>query len=282
MTKKEQTKLSADLQSQTMVLPQQKSNIIVDEDKSREMAILKIYGEIDQPEEYIEEFIELEELSKIYNVVELTLNSPGGSTDTEAELLSILERFGFVITIARGTVASAAFTLWSRGDLRIVADHTLFMAHRESYSMHGKTREHVDIATVFNTVFEDMFDKYAHSLLTKDEIKLAERSDVWLTYKDMIERKACISYADYLKPKNAYTTQEFIVTKEGISMFFNPKTQTFMSATITFTDELEFSDTINYMYDIPFETSIDESNHPEESIKVKEPKEKKKKKNKIK
>lgn len=178
-------------------------NIQVSEDSERGLAILKIYGSIDEPEEYIEELSKLDLLSKKFDVLEITLNSPGGNLNTTVDITSIITKFNYIVTIGKGEVASAAFMLWTMGDIRVVTDYSMYMAHRESYGMYGKTSEHRDAAVTFGKVYEEMFEQCFGDLLTDKEKNIAERSETWISYKDLLDRPGVISYDDYIAPKKS-------------------------------------------------------------------------------
>jgi len=224
-------------------------NILVSDDKDRNLATLKIYGEIENPEEYVEQLTQLEALSKTYSVIEITLNSPGGDLNTTIDILSILKNFETIITIGKGEIASAAFMIWSKGDVRVVTDFALFMAHRESYGMFGKTAEHRSAADKFGMVYEELFDECFGKLLTDDEKVIAQRSETWITYKDLLSRDGVISYKEYLDPKNPVTISEVFITEDNQSFIFDATTGIYLGIDITYNGTIieNFSD---YLYGI--------------------------------
>jgi ATP-dependent protease ClpP protease subunit len=224
-------------------------NIQVAEDKERNLAVLKIYGTIEEPEEYIEELAKLEILSKNYDVLEITLNSPGGSLNTTVDIASIIRNFTYVATIGKGEIASAAFMLWTMGDIRVVTDYSMYMAHRESYGMYGKTSEHRDTAKTFGLVYEEMFENCFGTLLTDIEKSVAERSETWISYKDLIGRDKVIGYDTYIKPINPYSIAETYITESGKMFMYDTKTDAYRSIDLTFGDEI-LTDMTEYLYGV--------------------------------
>lgn len=225
-------------------------NIQVMEDKEKNAVILKIYGAIEEPEEYMEELSKLEALSNQYDILEITLNSAGGSLNTTVDIVSLIKNFEYVVTIGKGEVASAAFMLWTMGDVRVVTDYSMYMAHRESYGMYGKTSEHRDAAKVFGMVYEEMFENCFGTLLTKEEKSIAERSEAWISYKDLLKRERVISFDDYITPVNPYIIGEVYVTETGKVFMFDSETEKYRNVeSFKFGDE-SVDDMITYLYGI--------------------------------
>jgi ATP-dependent protease ClpP protease subunit len=230
------------------IFPKQK-NVYVGEDQDRNIAIVLIYGVIDEPDEYVDELLKLNCLSSKYDVVEVTLNSPGGSLNTTVDMLSTINKFEVVITIGKGEVASAAFMLWASGDIRVVTDYSMYMAHRESYGMYGKTSEHRDAAQTFGKVYEELFEECFGDLLNDKEKLIAERSETWLSYKDLLERDRVISYDKYVVPTNLYSVVELFVTDSGSIFMKDPDSDSFRSVTLQYGDEA-LENMTNYLYGI--------------------------------
>ncbi len=245
-------------------------NIQLAEDKERNLVVLKIYGAIEEPEEYIEELARLEILSNTYDVLEITLNSPGGSLNTTVDIVSIIRKFKYVATIGKGEVASAAFMLWTMGNVRVVTEYSMYMAHRESYGMYGKTSEHRDAAKAFGLVYEEMFEDCFGDLLTDEEKLIAERSEAWLSYKDLLQRERVISFDDYLEPVNPYSISEIFITQDGKMFMFDAESETFRNVeTLTFGKDV-VSDMTEYLYGIAKITSIDDTSKVPKKEKIKD------------
>lgn len=227
--------------------PMKNKNIHVYEDDDRGIAVVKIYGAIEEPMEYIDEISKLDELSKKLNVVEITLNSPGGSINTTVDIASIISNFEYVVTIGKGEIASAAFMLWTMGDIRVVTNYSTYMAHRESYGMYGKTAEHRDAAATFGRVYEEMFEECFGDLLTETEKNIAERSEAWITYKDLLERDNVISYDEYMNPANPYKVLELYKMKENKFFMFDEETESFRNVEWSFGNEF-IADMTEHLY----------------------------------
>lgn len=245
-------------------------NIQIAEDKERNLVIMKIYGGIEEPEEYIEELARLEILSNTYDVLEITLNSPGGSLNTTIDLVSIIKKFKYVATIGKGEVASAAFMLWTMGNVRVVTEYSMYMAHRESYGMYGKTSEHRDAAKAFGMVYEEMFEDCFGDLLTEEEKLIAERSEAWLSYKDLLKRDRVISFENYLKPVNPYSIGEIFITQDEKVFMFDAETEAFRNIeSLTFGKDV-VSDMTEYLYGIAKIGNIGEIKKASKKEKVKD------------
>ncbi len=230
-------------------------NIQIGESPERNLVWLKIYGVIEEPSEYIEEISKLEKLYEKYDVLEITLNSPGGSLNTTVDLASIINKFSYVITIGKGEIASAAFMLWTMGDIKVVTDYSMYMAHRESYGMYGKTSEHKATADIFGRVYEEMFEDCFGDILTETEKQIADRSETWISYKDLLQRKGVISFDEYITPSNPYTIIEMYSTKDGKMFMWDDETDTYRSLSIKFGDEL-ILDMTGHLYGISPITKI--------------------------
>jgi len=224
-------------------------NIQIIEDEEKRSVCLKIYGVIGEPEEYLDELEILNHLSQNYNILEIVLNSPGGSVSTTVDIISIIKKFDYVITIGKGEVSSAAFMIWALGNIRVVSDYSMYMAHRESYGMFGKTSEHRDTAIIFGKVYDELFEKCFDKLLTKKEKMIAERSETWISYKDLLERPRVISYNDFINPQNPYIVQSLYITKDSKKFLFDNETKTFRNITISYGDET-INDMTEFLYGV--------------------------------
>ena len=258
-----------------------RKNISVMEDKERGLVLLKIYGTIEEPEEYVEELEKLEQISKDFDVLEITLNSPGGSLNTTVEIASLIKNFRHVITIGKGEIASAAFMLWTMGNIRIVTDYSMYMAHRESYGMYGKTIEHRDAAVAFGRVYEEMFEHCFGDLLNDTEKAIAERSEAWVSYKELLERDRVISYEEYNDPINPYGMTDLYVIDSGKMFLFDGTTNTYRSVKLEFTNEFlsnmhEFLYGMTQVQELPPKPKEKDEKKKIESVLVKTRKKKKK------
>ena len=183
---------------------QELKTILVSEVPSKNCVEVSIRGSLLEVAEYSREIQMIYDLSKTYNQVVVSINSPGGSLMTCIDLIAALKSYDVCTTIAIGEAASAGFILWSIGDIRVVDKYTLLMSHRESYSMFGsKTREHLILAQVTNKVYERLYSDTADKLLTQEDIEQSKVTEVWIDGQYMIERGYAISMEDYNKPKRS-------------------------------------------------------------------------------
>lgn len=179
-----------------------KNNFLVSECPETNEVNLTIFGTIEEPEEYINELSKLRELSNANHILTIYINSNGGSVHTLVSLLSIMKLYTLVITLAEGIVASAAFMLWSKGDVRVTFDHTIFMAHRESYGLSGNTLKHSNYNKVVQKTLGPLFKDCMAGILTKKEINDAQTIDVFLNSDILLKRKKCITYEKYIELAN--------------------------------------------------------------------------------
>jgi len=250
-------------------------NISVFDDQQRNIAVLRIYGEIDEPSEYIEELSKLNNLSHQYDVIEITLNSPGGSLNTAVDLASIINNFQHVVTIGKGEVASAAFMIWTMGDIKVVTDYSMYMAHRESYGMYGKTSEHKAAANVFGEVYEELFEDCFGNILTEEEKQIAERSEAWISYKDLLSRPGVISYDSYIEPANPYSIMDTYISNDGKMFMFDNEIGAFRTIKIKYGNEI-ITDMTDYLYGITTITKLPKiKNKPSKNVKLKKKKDNK-------
>jgi ATP-dependent protease ClpP protease subunit len=204
-------------------------SIQIDEEQSK--VKLFIHGEIEEPEEYINELMKLHELSEKYDTLEIIINSPGGSVNTFVELYAIIKKFPFVITIGMGEIASAGFMLWSLGDVRVVSKFSMYMAHRESYGYWGKTEEHEQLAKTYNVNYKKLFDECFSKILTDKEKELSKVSEVWIPYDELIKRGVAISYDEYLKYPREIVFEEIYLI-EGKYFKYDKKYDKFIEVEI--------------------------------------------------
>lgn len=179
-------------------LPMQKPkflSIAKNDDKERVEVFVK--GIFDDPQNNTYELGMLNNLTSEYSTVVVYINSQGGQIDMLTELMSILRRFDLVITVGSGTVASAAFMLWSIGDVRVLQKYTTMMMHRESYSMVGKTDQHVEYAQFVQKVNTKMMEEICEEVLTEEELHKMRTTEVFFCENDMFEREVAIPWEQF-------------------------------------------------------------------------------------
>lgn len=161
---------------------------------------LFIRGPIGPVIEYSGELIKLQDLSSKYNVLYVTINTPGGDLMVTLELLRIFKLYQKIVTIGIGEVASAGFILWSAGTLKVLDEYAILMIHRESFGNFGKIAEHLALANVSETIYRRLYANTVDSLLTEDERTRSRISEVWIDALDMVKRGQCITINDFTNP----------------------------------------------------------------------------------
>lgn len=216
------------------VIPQIDSNksISVVFDDSRSIVIMRIYGELEEPVKYARELDALRDFSSRTTTIEITVNSPGGDVSTFLPIYNYLKLYRNIITIGMGDVSSAAFMIWACGDIRVASDYCIFMAHRESYGMYGKTMEHLSMSAVFNKVYEELFEDLYEDILTEEEKQISLRSECYISYADLIERGAAISYDDYLFPPKSIVRQHIYTIDDNEQWVFDEELDIFVEYSV--------------------------------------------------
>lgn len=159
-----------------------------------------VRGYFTDPEEFTTEVAAIHKLSEEYETIKVYINSGGGRVDTLIDLHSALRKFSTIITIASGTIASAAFNLWCAGDIRVIQRHTWVMSHRESYfGGYSKTQHHKELAEYNDLLHGEMLAEFCIDVLTPEEIERAKTSEVYLMPNVLVERGVAIWWEEFLK-----------------------------------------------------------------------------------
>lgn len=217
---------------QMPMVPQPKFLTIArNDDRSRVEAHVK--GTFDAPRNNVYEIGALYDLSDKYDTVVVYINSEGGRIDMLSELVSVIRKFKTVITVGAGQVNSAAFMLWCVGDIRVVQDYTIFMAHRESYRMSGKTDQHVELANFNQRIFSKTVDDFFKNVLTSDEMEKIRHSEVFLSGDDLIERECAISWDHFVEGSNRQPNDIITILQFG-DEFWMPNGHTMTEVMIDF------------------------------------------------
>lgn len=198
------------------VLGQQPKTITVAKNEEKNRVEVHVKGLMDSPKNNVFEMATINNLSDYYDTVVVYINSQGGQMAVLTELASAIRKYNTVITVGTGVVASAAFMLWVLGDVRVVQDYTVFMAHRESYGMEGKTAHHVQLANFNNDLFSKMAGEYFEGLLTEEEMEKIEHSEVFLSSEEIIARDCAITWNQFVERDDLHTESRAIVNIDGV------------------------------------------------------------------
>lgn len=162
------------------------------------------------------ELTELYNLSNKYPTVEVFINSPGGAVCLLTEMLAILNNFDVVVTIAAGTVASAAFMLWSVADIRVIQPYAWMMAHRESWSLgRNKTDAYVDAANYNSRLYSAMLIDCCSETLTDEELEKAKHTEVYIHPDDLIDSGIAMEWEEYLIRSQLRERHDVIIETAG-------------------------------------------------------------------
>jgi len=158
---------------------------------------LYLYGEVVSPDEMQDIFVKLNEYAEELDTIEIFINSIGGDLVSTIDLIGILKRFNNIITVNTGEALSAGFFIWATGSIRLAYKYSMFMAHREAYGMFGKTKEHKNYVQKIDDVYSKLYEELFSKILTKNELKLSETTEVWLSAEDIVNRGSGLYYDDY-------------------------------------------------------------------------------------
>lgn len=131
--------------------------------------------------------------------IHIFVGSYGGYVTTLNMLLQQISQFNHKVGINLGYACSCGFMLLAYCDEIYASPYSMFMYHSMSSIAIGK------ISELKNTVdFDQKWQKLLieksriHQLLTEDELKLGETTEVWLTGQDLIDRNVVLPYEQYL------------------------------------------------------------------------------------
>lgn len=159
---------------------------------------LHVRGQFGNPVESSGELAVLMRLAEEYHTIRVYINSEGGRVDMLTELANILRKFTTVITVGGGNIASAGFSLWCIGDVRVIQPHTWIMAHRETYGMYGKTQHHKDLAEYNDKLYGQMLSDMTSCVLSEEEVEYAKVNELYLEPDELVSRGAAIYWDDYI------------------------------------------------------------------------------------
>lgn len=168
------------------------------EDSNRGRVAITISGPVGDSSLVSEQLDDLRQLADTYDTAIVYINTPGGNAMAMIEIYNVLKLFENVITVNAGICCSSGFILWCSGTLRVSYDHSIFLAHRESYGFQGRTHEHLSNAQFSKNAFESMFFDICGGVLDDEELEKIIKEDIQFTAAEMIDRGASISYDDFL------------------------------------------------------------------------------------
>ena len=132
---------------------------------------------------------------KLYTATEddtfiFIINSGGGVVESAVMLTDAIKRSAATVKmLVTGFAASAATILALSGDELEIADHSAFMIHNYSTSLHGKGNEVRARQTFMDDSLNKAFKDYYKDFLTEKEIEdVIAGEDLWMGPEEVIER----------------------------------------------------------------------------------------------
>ena len=144
--------MSETMQQEMLMMVPQFMTICVNENEG--VVELHLRGDFTSPRENTQELAQLHAMSSEFETIRVFINSDGGNVHTMVDIMSVLKMFPTVVTIGVGCIASCGFMLWCAGDIRVIQPHTLVMAHRESYTLSGTTKNHKVVSSHSDILYE--------------------------------------------------------------------------------------------------------------------------------
>ena len=169
------------------------------------------------PMEISEEIKQLRALSGSCSMVRVHIRSPGGSGDTMTEILSVLRMFEYVHTFGYGSICSAGAIIWACGNVRVLAEYTEVMFHRESFGLpYGKVPEHRSQIEFVERLYGQLLEDTSGDILTPEEMEQAKNGEVYLTSQELYDRGACIDMLRYDERMGARMTTSGVIDIDGV------------------------------------------------------------------
>lgn len=169
-----------------------------------------IYGVIEEHDENVVDAIMTLDLASEHDIVNIFINTPGGSLTTTISLVHAMMRTdATVITHADGEVASAGTLIFFAGQSYVVYPYSTLMVHDYSGGVdpHGKGNENLKRLIAGNNLINRMTKDLYIPVFTEEEvIEILEGKDVYLDSDELIERI-----------KNAYNKEESEEESEELS-----------------------------------------------------------------
>lgn len=173
--------------------------ITFNEEPMKNIIEVHLRGYFPDAEDCTRQLTELKKYSDKYPEAHVYINSFGGDLATCVEIISILDTFDYVVTIATGACMSAGLIVWAAGDVRVVQRYASIMYHREAYGIAAKTDQHLDLAKHNALQFEVLKEQILDGILTDAEFEKGAYTEVYLTANELISRDVAISWNDFIE-----------------------------------------------------------------------------------
>ena len=134
--------------------------------------------------------------------IHIFVASFGGQVEALAMILQQILEFRYRVGINLGMADSCGWMLLFACQERYASPFSEFLYHGMSSISFGKVHELRNVTNYYEKWFAEIMDRTdTKKVLTKEEIKLGETSEVWLTGAELIKRGAVKDYAEYVKRK---------------------------------------------------------------------------------
>lgn len=126
------------------------------------------------------------------------ISSFGGSCDALVAIMTQVNLFNRVVTVALGDADSCGFILWSCGYERYASPMSSFL-HHPAFAITAGNPTSLATYTALVNELDDLLEAQTNisEILTPEEIELAKTADVWILGKELISRNACMDIATY-------------------------------------------------------------------------------------
>lgn len=176
-----------------------KINKIFHQNVSSSITHIFISGEIQHPEEYIEEFQALKEASQ-NDTIYIFLNTAGGHIDTALQFVNNIKSCaGKVVGVIEGICHSAGTYIFLACDDWVLNEDVLMMIHNYSGGHYGKGNDLLQAAQETHKWIISLMKNIYTPFLTPEELEVVETKDLYLTPENIMERlDRVIEYRDRL------------------------------------------------------------------------------------
>lgn len=150
-----------------------------------------LYGHIDDEQSLniVRELIALDKINN--NPIALYINSPGGYTSSGWAIIDTVKGLRTpVVTMIMGKACSMAGLIFLAGKVRIMTEHSIWMAHDMAGGIGGDyTTKVIDRAEFLKKEQTKIFTFLrTHTKLSESEIQKAIQGELWLSAKECFEK----------------------------------------------------------------------------------------------
>jgi len=150
------------------------------------------------------------------------IGSYGGAVTCLNMIFQQVLSFNYRVGINLGMADSCGWMLYFTCHERYTSSFSQFMYHEMSGLRYGKVKELEADVKFCKEWWNELFNKtFTKEILTSDELKLGETSEVWLTGAELIKRGHAKDYSEYINRKtlkkamNVYDIDGKLYLKDG-------------------------------------------------------------------